>query len=145
MAPFRRSELSRPERMNEWPLRNKEDDRDESFVLIDMDTNPNVENIRAKAQAKRIQVLFSVPCFEVWTLAHLQDTGEAFLDCAAVLTRIRQKWKSEFGTDFGPKAQARYEKLTGKRATAITHCKRRKPDMDQSWTEVWKAVERILV
>jgi len=121
-----------------------EDVNDKSFVLIDVDTCQDVERIREKAKTKDVWVLFSNPCFEVWTLAHLQNTGEAFLDCNAVITRLKQKWKDEFGVDFGPKAQARYEKLSEKRNVAIINCQRRDPALDQSWTEVWRAVETIL-
>ncbi|HZZ43157.1 MAG TPA: RloB family protein [Tepidisphaeraceae bacterium] len=121
-----------------------EDKQDKSFALIDIDTNPDVISIKKKAQIKQVHVLFSNPCFEVWTLAHLQNTGEAFLNCNAVLTRLKQKWKEEFGSDLGPKAQARYENLVEKRNIAITNCKSRNPNTDQSWTEVWHAVEKIL-
>jgi hypothetical protein len=121
-----------------------EDAQDKSFALIDVDTCPDVARIRAKAQSKGVQALFSNPCFEIWTLAHLQSTGEAFLDCNAVLTRLKQKWKDKFGAELGPKAQARFEKLIEARNTAIANCKSRNPDTNQSWTEVWQAVEAIL-
>jgi hypothetical protein len=117
---------------------------DEAFVLVDLDTNPNVSSARDKATAKRVTLLVSNPCFEVWTLAHLQDTGEAFLDCNAVLARLKQKWKDAHGSEMGPKAQARYEKLAVSRHVALERCKRRNPDTNQSWTEVWRVVEAIL-
>ena len=118
---------------------------DMTFVLIDSDTNPNVSVARAKANAKQVMLLVSHPCFEVWTLAHVQDTGEAFLDCNAVLARLKLKWKDAFGSEMGPKAQARYEKLAASRQVAIERCKRRDPDTNPSWTEVWRAVEVILL
>ena len=121
------------------------DPGDETFVLIDLDTNPNVSSAREKAAAKRVTLLASKPCFEIWTLAHVQDTGEAFLDCNAVLARLKQKWKDAFGSEMGPKAQARYEKLAASRHVAIERCKRRDPDTNPSWTEVWRAVEVILL
>ena len=117
---------------------------DETFALIDSDTNPNVSGAREKANAKGVTLLVSKPCFEIWTLAHLQDTGEAFLDCNAVLTRLKQKWKDAFGSDLGRKAQARYEKLRASRHLAIERCKHRNPEANPSWTEVWRAVEAIL-
>ena len=122
-----------------------EDKQDESFALIDVDTNPDVVRLRAKGQSKNIRVLLSKPCFEVWTLSHFQNTGEAFLNCQAVLARLRQKWKEEFGFEFGPKAQARYENLVTKRQAAVANCKRRSLNTDQSWSEVWVAVETILL
>lgn len=122
----------------------QEDTGDESFALIDMDTTPDVNRIHQKAASKQVQVLFSNPCFEVWTLAHFRNTGEAFLNCNAVLTFLKQAWREDFGSDFGPKAQARYEKLMPKRNVAIANCKSRNPKTDQSWTDVWRVVEKIL-
>ena len=120
------------------------DQGDETFVLIDLDTNPNVSSFLEKAKTKQVTLLLSNPCFEVWTLAHVQDTGEAFLDCNAVLTRLKQKWKDAFGSEMGPKAQARYGKLSALRHVALERCKHRDPNTNPSWTEVWRAVEAIL-
>ena len=54
---------------------------DAAFVLIDVDTNPDTAAVRALGTTHGVTVLLSKPCYEVWTLAHLQDTGEAFTDC----------------------------------------------------------------
>ena len=120
------------------------DPGDATFALVDLDTNPNSSGFRDKAKAKDVTLLVSNPCFEVWTLAHLQDTGEAFLNCNAVLARLKQKWKDAYGSEMGPKAQAHYEKLAASRHLAIERCKRRNPHTNPSWTEVWRAVEAIL-
>ncbi len=87
------------------------DPDDSVFVLIDVDTNPDMNGLRQEGAGNGIEVLFSNPCFEIWTLAHLQDTGEMFADCDAVVRRIKIKWKETFGIEFANKAQADYEKL----------------------------------
>lgn len=117
---------------------------DACFALIDLDTNPNVQAAATLASSNGVILLLSNPCFEVWTLSHLQDTGEMFMDCGAVLGRLKLKWKEAFGSDLGPKAQARYEKISSLRHVAIERCKRRNPQANLSWTEVWRAVEFIL-
>jgi hypothetical protein len=117
---------------------------DKVFVIIDMDTNPNIDALRNKGVSDQILVLASLPCYEIWTLAHLEDTGEAFQDCRAVLERIRQRWKERFGHEFGSKAQADYAKLMSLRSDALERCRQRSLSNNQSWTEVWKAVEAII-
>jgi hypothetical protein len=117
---------------------------DRVFVLVDLDTNPNAANLRDEASTASVIMLISNPCFEVWTLAHLEDTGELFSDCKAVLSRVRAEWRELFGTEFGSKAQADYEKLMPLRESAIARCEARKSAANQSWTEVWCAVKVIL-
>ena len=121
------------------------EDGDAVFVLIDVDTNPDVNAVRALGTTHGVTVLLSKPCYEVWTLAHLQDTGEAFADCAAVVRRIKAKWEDVTGQAFGTKAQADYRKIMGERASAaIARCQKRKQETDQPWTEVWRAVKAIV-
>lgn len=90
-----------------------------------------------------MSVALSDPCYEVWTLLHLQDTGEMFVDCGAVLARIRQRWKTRFGQEFGKKAQADYSKILADRATAAERARRHHQNGDQSWTEVYLLIDEI--
>lgn len=117
---------------------------DQVFVVVDLDTNPNELDLREEGKKSGIAVLFSNPCFEVWTLAHLQDTGEMFINCNAVLKRVGEQWKNAFGLEFGSKSQADYEKLLERVTMAISCCKRRDPSTNPSWTEVWIAAECII-
>jgi hypothetical protein len=126
------------------PNPSEQEPDDDVFVLADLDTNPNIRIAHDQAAAKQVKLLVSKPCFEVWTLAHLLDTGEAFSDCDAVLASVKRKWKDQFGSEMGKKAQAKYENLMPLRQLAIDRSKQRRPDIDQSWTEVWRAVEAIL-
>jgi hypothetical protein len=117
---------------------------DGTFALIDLDTNPNRQALTDAAEAGGVQVLFSNPCFEVWTLAHLEDTGQAFVDCAAVLQRIKYQWRQRFGNEFGDKSQADYSKLMPVRQAAVDRCRQRTSANSQSWTQVWRVVAFIL-
>ena len=85
------------------------------------------DQAQKNAAGKKYRVLLSNPCYEVWTLAHLTDTGEHFNDCKAVVSRIRTEWKKAFGSEFGPKAQADYEKLMRYRDTAILRAEKGAP------------------
>lgn len=117
---------------------------DHLFALVDLDSNPDADLLREKGISKNIRVVRSQPCYEVWTLAHFEDTGEAFLNCKAVLSRIELGWKTTFGQQLGPKAQADYSKLKELRDQAIARCRLRGPGTNQSWTEVWQAAVAII-
>jgi hypothetical protein len=117
---------------------------DRTVVLVDVDTNPNQQTLAKSGMDKDVEVLFSKPCFEVWTLAHLEDTGQAFQDCSAVIHRIKIKWKAQFDQDFGRKSQAEYSKIIPYRQVAIDRCRKRNAQNSQSWSEVWKVVDIII-
>jgi len=128
--------------------REETETNDSTWVLLDLETEGNRQAQAQQAQksgaGKGVHVLLSKPCYEVWTLAHLIDTGEAFNNCAAVVDRIKTEWKKKFRTGFGSKkGQADYGKLMPLRDTAVQNAKRRSPERDPSWTEVFKVVEAI--
>ncbi|MBL0871667.1 MAG: RloB domain-containing protein [Phycisphaerales bacterium] len=123
---------------------------DSVWALVDLEAEPSRVS-SAYSEQKRgrelgVQVLLSNPCFEVWTLAHLTDTGETFADCQAVLQRVKSEWKRQFGVEFGDKSTASYEKLTPFRNEAVRRAKSRVENRakEQSWTEVYQVVEEIL-
>ncbi|MHB1766929.1 MAG: RloB family protein [Phycisphaerae bacterium] len=120
------------------------DSRSAVWAIIDLEADPErqtqARNTKERAMSAGVQVALSNPCFEVWTLAHLIDTGEAFRDCQAVVQRIKAQWKCQFGTEFGnKKAQADYSKILPLRNQAVERCRRRCPH-DPSYTEVYKVV-----
>lgn len=121
---------------------------DSVWALIDLEGEPDRQRqaLQAKKQGadKGVEVALSNPCYEVWTLAHLVDTGKLFKDCEAVVDRIKAEWKRVFGSDFGKKAQADYSRLMQYREDAARRAKRRSAKKDQSWTEVFKVVEAII-
>jgi len=121
---------------------------DSTWVLLDMEAEgyrqAQAQQAQKSAAGKGVYVLLSKPCYEVWTLAHLIDTGEAFNNCAAVVDRIKTEWEKKFRTGFGSKkGQADYGKLMPLRDTAVQNAKRRSRERDPSWTEVFKVVEAI--
>jgi hypothetical protein len=123
-------------------------DEDESiWALIDLESEPlrqkQAHAAKKKAMKSRVGVALSQPCFEIWTLAHLIDSGEAFENCGAVVGRIRREWKRLFSGVFANKAQADYAKLMQYRKDAVQRCKKRNAINDQSWSEVYKVVEAI--
>lgn len=122
---------------------------DSIWALLDTEAEEykqkQAEQAKQQAGGSRVQVLLSKPCYEVWTLAHLIDTGETFNDCNAVGARIKAEWKKMFGIGFGnKKSQADYTKLMPLRAEAVKNARKRVLSRDPSWTEVYKAVEAIL-
>lgn len=126
------------------------DDADSSAVwaLIDLESEPERQDSAAKAKSgisgTDVQIALSKPCFEIWTLAHFVDTGEAFKDCGAVLAAVKSEWKKQLGVAFGKqKAQADYSKLMLLRAKAVERCKQHRQRKDPSWTEVHWVVESI--
>ncbi|MBX3410512.1 MAG: RloB domain-containing protein [Phycisphaeraceae bacterium] len=122
------------------------EDRSSVWALIDTEVEPHrvsaAHDAKKKAESKGVKTALSKPCFEVWTLAHLADTGEAFSGCSAVLQKVKSAWKAEFQSEFA-KPQADYAKLAILRHKAASRAKARTPDKDQSWTEVYKVVEEI--
>jgi len=120
---------------------------DSVWVLIDREAErerqTKADQAKNSSKGKAYTVLLSNPCYEVWTLAHLADTGAHFKDCSAVVSRIKIEWKKKFGNDLGPKAQIDCQKLMPYRDEAVRRTQKRNPRQDQSWTEVYMAVEAI--
>ena len=123
------------------------DARDSVWALIDLETAPaqhgRAYDAKGSAEAAGIHIALSKPCFEVWTLAHLVDTGECFEDCSAVLRRLRAAWSEQFGTDLESKAQADYARLMPMRDVAVQRARSHAEATDPSWTEVYKLIEAI--
>jgi len=71
---------------------------DHIFCVFDRDEPVNVAKARTKIRALAtrarkplpIQEAASVPCFEVWTLLHFEQTDAAFNECDSVIQRVRQ-------------------------------------------------------
>lgn len=122
-------------------------DKTAVFALIDLEQERERQDKAYAAQktgeTKGITVALSNPCYEVWTLLHLVDTGEHFEDCAAVLRRVQGEWQKEFDQEFGKKGQADYSRIVGRRAEAAKRARARREREDPSWTEVYKVIEKI--
>ena len=121
---------------------------DSVWVLIDLEaseTEPRkVSDLRKRApDRKSPKPAVSKPCFEVWTLHHLVDTGQKFKDCVEVNRELRKVWKKELKCDFGnKKAEADYSKIVACYATAAGRSRSQK-DHGQSHSEVYLIIEEI--
>lgn len=125
---------------------NDTNDRQAAWALIDLEHTPR--DRRAASDAKRngekkgIKVALSNPCFEVWTLLHLEDIGKAFANCDAVIAKIKAKWKAKYDEDF-VKEKADYLKIMSFRKDAAKRAREHRTRNDPSWTEVYKVIEQI--
>lgn len=128
-------------------LARSHEEGDSTWAIVDMEVEPHKQDSARQAKegsGQRVTVLLSNPCFEVWTLAHLIDTGEAFSSCQAVVDRVRGEWKRQFDVDFPEqKAQADYSKLMPLRRQAVANARRHNAGNSGSWTEVYLIVEAI--
>jgi len=115
--------------------------------LLDLENEQHLRqaafNVKSKAAKTGVRVTLSNPCFEVWTLLHLVDTGEAFVDCKSVTRRFLAAWESEFGHKLDSKTHADYAKIIDRRNVATTRARTRRERDDPSWTEVYELVEHV--
>ncbi len=124
-------------------------DQDSVWALIDIeqavDRQAKAYEAQRVGRAAGIQVVLSNPCYELWTLLHLVDTGEEFPDCNGVLAKLKLEWKRQTGQDFENKAQADYSKIIAKRAEAARRARMHhaKEPRDPAWTEVYKLSDAI--
>lgn len=125
-----------------------EHDKNVVWALIDVEGEQQRQNAawtaKESAENDGIKVALSKPCFELWTLLHLCDTGEAFSDCSAVIARLNAEWKKVFGKAMGPKAQADFSKIRPKIDEATKRARKHRESNDPSWTEVFKVLEEIM-
>jgi hypothetical protein len=124
-----------------------EEDVTAVWALIDSEAQPaqraRAEEARRLGDGKGVSVALSYPCYEVWTLLHLEDTGAQFTDCKAVLRRVKQCWKDRFREEFGRKARADYSKIIASRHEAAARAEVHWNRKDQSRTEVFKVIRQI--
>ena len=121
---------------------------DSVWVLIDLETSETeprkVSDLRKRARGRKsLKPAISKPCFEVWTLHHLVDTGRKFKDCVEVNRELQKVWKKELKCHFGnKKAEADYSKIVG-RYEAAAERSRKQRDHGQCHSEVYLIIEEI--
>lgn len=72
---------------------------DSVWVVFDTDradTNPRLNDALQKAQANKINVALSNPCFEFWLLLHDEYTTAPFNNCAEVIRRIKDRYLPDY-------------------------------------------------
>ena len=125
-----------------------EDENDQTVIwgLVDTENNLAQKNQAFEAQkagpGNRIEIAISVPCFELWTLLHLECTGRGFRDCSDVIRSVEKQWRDKFGEDF-KKTKADYRKIIDQRFEAAKCAKRHREADDPSWTEVYLVIDSI--
>lgn len=123
------------------------DGRDFVWALIDREHEPakqrEADDAKKFPKIKNAGIALSNPCYEVWTLLHLVDTGSHFTDCKAVAGAIKRPWQERFGVPFDNKAQADYSMLLPLRSDAMMRARHRREANDPSWTEVYLVLETI--
>ena len=128
-------------------LETDDDERDSVWALIDMEQEPSAQkramNAKQLGEKRGIKVALSDPCFEVWTLLHLEDTGRQFNDCGQVLSHLKRLWQERFRQQFDQKAQVDYSKIIRFRHEAAARAKQHWEAQDPSRTEVYKIIECI--
>ena len=124
-----------------------EEQRDSVWALLDLEdtdvTAGAATTAKVRAEEADVNVALSKPCYELWSLLHLEDTGESFADCRAVIERLKQQWRRTFDQEFRKKAQADYSKILSLRSEAAKRAKRHRTNNDPSWTDVYLVIEKI--
>jgi len=128
-------------------LDDSEGDRSSVWGLVDMeqdhDRREEAKAAKDSGSASGIKVALSDPCYELWTLLHLVDTGGMFNGCHAVLVELEREWRRQFGQPFGPKAQADYSRIIDRRNVAAERARAHHENKDPSWTEIYLLIEEI--
>ncbi len=122
---------------------------DHVWCVIDGDYGTKINNARASATAKGIELAISTPCFEYWVLLHFEESAAPTIDCDAVIHTLERK-----------KYLANYDKGKCDFQTIVVNvyeaCKRaaklRKPELllgtlpeeQNPCSEVYKLVNEIL-
>jgi len=123
-------------------------DRQAVWALIDTEGDPVLQSKAFDAQKygrkNNISVALSCPCYELWTLLHLEDTGQQFSNCNQVGVALKQAWQQKFGQSFDRKTQIDCGKLLPLIATAVENARRHHKAQDPSWTEVYKVIDAIV-
>ncbi len=126
---------------------NGDDNHDSVWALIDLEEDHARRQLawdaKKQGEAAGIRMALSDPCYEMWTLLHLVDTGRTFNNCSAVIACIEIEWRKKFNRGFGPKAQADYAKILLLRDEAAKRAKAHRENNDPSWTEVYLLIEEI--
>lgn len=139
--------IERYEGLRQTDSHDDQGDQEAVWALIDVEQAPErrrqAQEAKSAGEKAGVCVALSNPCYEVWTLLHLEDSGAYFSDCDAVLKRLEREWLDNFGQPLGKKAQADYTKIMPNRGIAVARAKQHHKAGDQSWTEVYQVIERI--
>lgn len=114
-----------------------ENDYDEAWVVCDVDQY-DITSAITNSKARQVELILSVPCFEVWLILHLSDACPGFNDCPQAgrhLKGLLASWD---------KATLRFSDFRDGVFHAVARAKRLgdPPDANPS-TAVWRVVESL--
>ncbi len=122
---------------------------DEVWCVIDGDFGDKINNARARAKAKGVELAISTKCFEYWVLLHFEESAAPTTDCGAVVGFLRERHlpKYEKGScDFS--AIVEQVHVASKRAEKLRKPgvdRGEKPENQNPCTEVYKLINALLV
>lgn len=138
--------MNEKKKLSQGQEEKKQNSDDQVFALVDLEAEDHRKQQAMEAQksgkAKGIDVALSNPCFEVWTLSHLVDTGRAFQNCKEVTKVVKKEWNATFNHDIDLKLEIDCQRLLQLRTNAIERAKKHH-QQSQSWTEVYRVLEYI--
>ena len=74
-------------------------------------------------KGQEIRPALSNPAFEVWLLAHFEQTGTVFADCDAVIRQLDKHWQRAFRRAYDKADSAIYHQLSHLTNTAIANAR----------------------
>lgn len=128
-------------------LRNARDKGDSVWLCLDYEgpdqQKQRVRDVIEEAKGSNINTAVSAPCFDLWTLLHIEDTGRRFIRCADVIERIKKLWRREFKQEFGKKSCAEYERIVGRYREAAARARKHWDAQIPAGTQVFRIIEEI--
>lgn len=128
--------------------RDRNVDRDAVWALIDLEGEPHLRDraYQAKEHCHKhstVRVALSNPCFELWTLLHLEDTGRRYANCQEVIKKIKSSWNAQMSSNFHGKTGANYAQLIARIPDAMRRADALCKTKSASWTEVHMVLQSI--
>jgi len=132
------------------------EDFDEVWCVLDVETSEKRKSLdRAAGLAERnsITLCLSNPCFEVWLIAHLDDTARSFADGRAAETHLNGLWKRQFDSEYRKNDEDLYRRLGPLARDAVSNARRvreqhhgaQRPTSEcNSSTDVYRLVAHLL-
>ena len=118
------------------------------WCVIDGDYGDRINNARAKADAKGIQLAISTKCFEYWVLLHFEECDTSTIDCDAVVRSLKKKHLPEYH-----KGKSKFHDIVKDVDVARQRAKKLRepgiarnelPENQNPCSEVYKLVDAIL-
>jgi uncharacterized protein YukE len=102
------------------------DNYDAVWCVMDVEHPTGLNAVRqalALLKGQEIRPALSNPAFEVWLLAHFEQTGTVFADCDAVIRQLDKHWQRAFRRAYDKVDSDIYQQLSHLTDTAIANAK----------------------